>query len=250
MFGSHHPGFELEPDINEEIARERLFEVSEKYGLDIEDIDLEFDSTMPYNIMGRTSVSGYSSSDPKITVGESFVNASEAEQLKTMLHEGIHVKQFQNELGEWLMEEQNTSREFAVEAEKYSNSRNLEDIEGVTEVLTDNLLPFEAETGYPYEKRKKMSELEAKGFDVESELADSIGDEISGVMDDYREIYQSFDLGGIYIERGNFNGTEYTAILSGYGEPEEAVSDYLIDDLEENYSQMLEPENEITEYAV
>jgi hypothetical protein len=241
--GSFHPSFELEPNVKEAVAQKRLSEVSERYGLELEDIDVEFDSSMPYNVMGRTSVSGYSSNQPEITVGDSFLEASEPEQLKTMLHEGIHVKQFQGEVDNWLRDEFNASRDFVREVEKSSDPRYTEEIEGITEALTDTILPFDVGTGYPYEKRSKMSELESKGFDIESELVEDIEGEFNGLVEDYKQIYESFDLGGAYLEQGEFNGVEYTALAIGYEDGEAAVNEYLAESFDEDYSEMLEPDS-------
>lgn len=193
MFGNQNFGYQIDSNLKEEIARKKLSEVSEKYGLDIDDVEVEYDSTLPYNIMGRTSSSKYFDDSPKITVGESFLQASEPEKLKTILHEGIHVKQAKNEIDDWLEDEFNASNNFIREVEKSSDFRYEDDLEGITEVLTDTLLPFDVGTGYPYQKRKKEAELEAKGLDAEKELLDN-----SPIQSDYTSNLYSVEEYPIY----------------------------------------------------
>lgn len=229
MFGSHHFGFKLNHDIKEAVARKKFSEVSDRYGLDIDDVNVEFDDTLPYDVLGRTAMPRYSEDGLTVSVGEKFLEADERRQEKTMLHEGIHVKQFQDEVDEWLREEFNASEDFVREVEKSSDPLYEKEIEGITEVLTDTILPFEAGTGYPYEKRSKMSELNAKGIDVESELMQDIDEEFGSLAADYNNVYDSFEVGDLYIETGNFAGLEYAAVASGYENGECLVNEYLVE---------------------
>lgn len=219
----------IDPEIKQEIARQRLYEVNEKYNLGIEDVELEFDSTMPYNILGRT-VDDYGDGQ-KIVVGDSFLESSETEQLKTMAHEGFHVKQFRNEEVEWLEQEFDVSEEFSHHVEKAWRSGDEDEIEAITETVVDNLLPFDSNTGYPYEKKRKERELEAKGIDVESELVKDMEDELYGFTDELRQVYESFVSDDIYVETGSFAGMSYTAVAYEGSDSDiygfAAVADYL-----------------------
>lgn len=218
---------DMEPEVEKQVARQRLEEVSEEYNMDIEDVKLEFDYSLPQNIMGRTEYEpGYR---PKITVGPSFLDAPKNEQLKTMTHEGFHVKQFNGEDTEWLEQNFDVSDRFLDEVEKARRKGTEKEIEGITEVVTDNLMPFSAQTGYPYLKRQKEAELQNKGIDIESELVEDIQDEIDNLVGEYKEVYQSFEVGDVYMEAGELGDIEYSAMFVGYEEPESVVNDYLED---------------------
>jgi hypothetical protein len=229
----------LDAEIKEEIARKRLYEVSEKYNMGIEDVEVEFDSTLPYNVLGRTTKHRYSGSDPKVVVGDSFLEANEAEQLRTMAHEGFHVKQFRDEETNWLQNEFGISQDFSREVDKAWKYGDVSDIEGITELVVDNLMPF-GSSGYPYEKKKKEKELEAKGIDVESELVEDIENEIYGIIDEYKQVWNSFEQGGLYFEEGSIGDFSYTAVSLGEYEPEEKINEYLGEILTEDYEEMLE----------
>lgn len=216
---------DVDTGVEKEVARQRLEEVSEEYNMGLENVDLEFDYSLPRNVMGQTEYNpGYGT---KIRVGPSFLNASKPEQLKTMLHEGFHFKQFEGEDIDWLAQNTNASDELLNEVKKARTIGTEEEIEGITEVVTDQLLPFNAGTGYPYLKRKKKSELKQKGIDVESELVQDIEDEINSVIDNYKEVYESFSNGNIYLEHGEVDGVGYSAITVGYDDGEQIVNDYL-----------------------
>lgn len=230
---------EIDAELKEEIARKRIHEVSEKYNMGIEDVEVEFDSTMPYNILGRTTTRRYGDSDPKVVVGDSFLEANEAQQLRTMAHEGFHVKQFRGEETDWLQEEFGVSDDFSREVERAWQTGKVDEIEGITEVVVDNLLPF-GSSGYPYKKRAKEKELEAKGIDVESELVEDIEDEIYGLIYEYKQVWNSFEQDGLYIEEGTVGDFSYTAVSLGEYEPEEKINEYLGELLTEDYEKMLE----------
>jgi len=202
-------------------------------------VNLEFDSSLPYNVLGRTSVPRYSNDEITVSVGDKFFEMGDKQQYKTILHECIHVKQFRDEIDEWLEDKFNASDEFIREVEKSSNPLYRKDVEGITEVLTDTILPFDVGTGYPYEKRRKDAELEAKGFDVESELVENMEDEFDRLIDNYKNIYSSFEIGSLYIENGEFNGKDYLAIIPDGGES--SVNEYLTEiSSEEDYTDFLE----------
>lgn len=248
MFQSLHPGDWLDPETKKAVAEKKLQDVSEKYGLDIaDDVDLVFDSSLPYNVLGRTSMPRYSENGVTVSVGDQFFELDEKRQEKTMLHEGIHVKQFRDEIDNWLKNQFNASDEFIQEVERSSDPLYEKDIEGITEVLTDTILPFDAGTGYPYEKRSKISELESKGFDVESELADDIENEFNELVENYKEVYESFEFGELYFETGSFGGAEYTALVTGYDDGEKAVNEYLTDfEPEDDYSGLFDSEYKLS----
>lgn len=224
MLGSHHPGFQLDPDVKDAVARKKFTEVSEEYGLEADDVKVEFDSSLPYNVLGRTEMPRYSDDEVTIKVGDRFMEADEYQQEKTMVHEGIHSLQFKNEVDDWLREEFNASESFIREVERSSDPLYEKEIEGITEVLTDNILPFDVGTGYPYEKRMKQDELEAKGFDVESELMDDIDDELESIGDDYFQVYQTFEVGNVYMEKGSIGDLDYTMITVG-----DDITDYRLE---------------------
>lgn len=217
---------EIEEDLQAEIAKKQLREVSEKYNLDVEDVDVEFDPTLPYEVMGRTHM-GRGRQDPKITVGKSFLNANEYKQLETMTHEGIHVLQDRNQISDWLANNFDTSEKFIEEVKQASQSRDIQEIEGITEVIKDNILLFETSTGYPYEKQKKEAELRSKGLDPRSELVEDIEDEMNGLIDNYKQVDNSFEEGDIYVEQGSFADFDYNAVMIGYDDPEADLNEYL-----------------------
>lgn len=240
---------EIDADLKEEVARERMHEVSDKYNMGLEDVEVEFDSTLPYNVLGRTTTRRYSESDPKVVVGDSFLEASETEQLRTMAHEGFHVKQFRDEETDWLQNEFGVSQDFSQEVDRAWRSGEVSEIEGITEVVVDNLMPF-GSSGYPYEKRAKEKELEAKGIDVESELVDDIEDEIYGIVDQYKEVWNSFEQGDLYFENGSIGDFSYTAISLGEYQPEEKINEYLGEFLTEDYEEILEEDYSPTSLAI
>lgn len=230
----------IDDEVKEELARKRLYEVSDRYNMGIEDVEVEFDSTLPYNVLGRTTLR-YGGSDPKVVVGDRFLEASEAEQLRTMAHEGFHVKQFNGEEVEWLQNEFGVSEDFSREVNRAWDRGDIQDIEGITEVVVDSLMPF-GSSGYPYEKRKKQRELEAKGIDVQSELVDDIEEEIYSVIDRYKDTWNSLESGEFYFEEGRIGDIHYTAVSIGEYEPEERVNEYLgeLAVETEDYEEMLE----------
>lgn len=240
---------EVDPELKEEIARKRIREVSDKYNMGIEDVEVEFDSTLPYNILGRTTASRYGNSEPKVVVGESFLEANEVEQLRTMAHEGFHVKQFRDEETDWLQDEFGVSEDFSREVERAWQTGKVDEVEGITEVVVDKMLPF-GSSGYPYQKRAKEKELEAKGIDVESELVEDIEDEIYGVIDEYKEVWNSFEHGDLYFEEGAVGGFSYTAVSLAEYEPEDKINEYLGEILTEDYDKMLEKDYSSTSFAV
>lgn len=248
MFQSLHPGDWLDPETKKAVAEKKLQEVSERHGLGItDDVNLVFDNSLPYKVLGRTSMPRYSEEGITVSVGDQFFELDERKQEKTMLHEGIHVKQFQNEIDEWLENEFNASEEFIKEVENSSDPLYEKDIEGITEVLTDTILPFDLGTGYPYEKRSKMSELESKGFDVESELVDDIENEFNELVESYKEVYESFEFGEFYFETGRLNGVRYNALVAGYDDTEKAVNEYLMDvELEDDYSGLFDSDYKLS----
>lgn len=229
---------EIDADLKEEVARKRMHEVSDKYNMGLEDVEVEFDSTLPYHVLGRTTTKRYSDSDPKVVVGDSFLEADELEQLRTMAHEGFHVKQFRGEEADWLENEFGVSQDFSREVERAWRSGDIGEIEGITEVVVDNLMPS-GNSGYPYEKRVKEKELEAKGIDVESELVDDIESEMYGLVDEYKEVWNSFEEGDLYFEEGRLANFSYTAISLGVYEPEEEINEYLGELISEDYEEMI-----------
>ena len=230
MFGSAATKNWIDPELSEELAKQRLETVSEKYGMDVEDVDVNFDPNIPYNVLGRTVDQG---SHQEIKVGRRFVEASEYEQLETMAHEGFHVKQFRGDEIDWLQNEFGASDELSREVRKSWNSGDISEIEGITEVVVDHLMPFETSSGYPYEKRMKQNQLEARGIDVESELTQRIDNEIDRFVEGYKDVYSSFETDSLYVETGEIGAASYIGI-SYEEDPEQSINSYLAEKLTES----------------
>lgn len=228
---------DVKPSVKEEIAKKRVKDVADRYNLDVgsELQDVEVDYLGPYTL-GQASWNG----DTKISFDRNnFFSQSKEQQELTALHELLHVKQFNQSLGDWASENFDISPEFREELD--AGYKNRADMEGEVELLIDKMVDTDF-GAYPYWKRQKETELEAKGIDVESELVNDIEELENEVLDQYRQIYSQFKLPGIYHETGSYEGMEYEFSIIGsdsiYGE--EVVEDYL-----ETISEILEPEKAI-----
>lgn len=216
----------------QELLEEQVFQVAEQYGLEIkEELDEIGVRYLGKYVNARTSWEG---SDLRIDFdSQNFFKKTEAEQKRIMLHELIHVKQFNNSLSDWTREQFDISDGFA---EKLENTiwEDVRSIEGETELILSNLFP-EMNSSYPYELESKQRELEGANIDVDSELTREVEEMTEEIVARYREVEESWSEENIYIEKGSINGFEYEVAVTGeeIGNAEEKVSDYIEEKVEE-----------------
>ncbi|QGA80444.1 hypothetical protein [Candidatus Nanohalobium constans] len=210
-------------DPREEELRERVREVAEKYGLEIEneldDVGVKYLGTY---VNAQTSLEG-----PKLRIdfdSHNFFKQSEKRQRRIILHELIHVKQFNNSLSDWAENEFDVSDEVA---EKLDGTiwEDVRSVEGETELLLSSFFP-EQDSSYPYAQSSKEREFD--GIDLDSEFDSNTEDELDDIIDEYKLKEDSWDEDGLYIEEGEFKGVEYSvAVIGSYESPEEKVDEYL-----------------------
>lgn len=248
------PSRTIEPAIKEEIARTRVNEISEKYGLDLDgeldDIDTGYlDGAIARTVSDRDGVS--------VVFDENdFFDKSKTEQELTTLHELLHVKQFNNSLGDWAQNERGASREFANELD--TGYKTVGDLEGEVESITGEVFPYSLPSAYPYQKAKKQQEFEQKGFDLQDELFEDAKQEVENSYElPGAEIYDFAIEDGFYYETGSIGGFEYEFMAVGdkmglYG-PElaesyrEWISDYVKPEKDQGDTEYLEGYDTITE---
>lgn len=206
--------------------------MAEEYGLDVEkELDKVGVKYLGTYVSARTSKQG-----PDLRIdfdSHNFINKTREEQNRTVLHELIHVKQFNNSLGKWASEEFNVSEEFSDKLDG-TICEDVKSIEGETEMILSTLIP-EQEVSYPYAKSQKQLELESDGIDAESELMDEIEEEAGQIMDEYREIENIQIEENIYVEEGSIIGEDYTVAVLGEEAPTKGpkqVEEYLTEQVE------------------
>ncbi|MFB6100418.1 MAG: hypothetical protein ABEK16_04035 [Candidatus Nanohalobium sp.] len=216
----------------EEKIRERVFQVAEDYGLDIEqELDEVGVKYLGTYVNARTSKAG-----SKLRIDFDFRNffkQSEEEQRRTILHELIHVKQFNNSLDEWAQDEFDVSDRFA---EKLDGTiwEGVKSVEGETELILSSFFP-EENSSYPYAESSKERELDSLGLDIDSEITDEIEDEAEEILDEYREIDNIEIEENSYLEEGSIGDFDYSVAVMGEDAPEKGprqVEDYLTGEIE------------------
>lgn len=204
-----------------------VFQVAEDYGLDVEEeLDEVGVKYLGTYVNARTSKHG-----PELRIDldfHNFFNQSEEEQRRTILHELIHVKQFNNNLHEWAKQEFDISEDFA---EKLDGTiwEDVKSVEGETELILSSFFP-ENDSSYPYAQSAKERELESLGLDIESEITNEIEQEADEILGEYREIQDVEVEDNIYKEKGSIAGLDYeVAVLSDEAENEgpKKVEEYL-----------------------
>lgn len=210
MIGSSHR-LDIKPSVKEEIAKKRVKETVENYNLDI-DGEIE-DIEVGYLPGANAATVPEKDGASLIFDEENFFNSSEAKQQRTTLHELLHVKQFNDTLGEWAYNERGVSEDFAQELD--TGYKTVKDLEGEVEMITDRIFSSSLPSPYPYEKANKQSEFKRKGFDIDSELADQIEEAGNEILNQYRDVDYSGTLESIYAESGSFAGIEYDFIYIG-----------------------------------
>ncbi|MFB6244775.1 MAG: hypothetical protein ABEJ03_00320 [Candidatus Nanohaloarchaea archaeon] len=209
MIGAINPGFPSERDRNLE---KRVLEVGEEFGLDVSDAvgSIEAKYLGGYT-NARTSFGGEDISLEFDTA--SFFHKDEERQERIILHELLHVKQAQNELGRWAAEEFDVSREFASELQD-TIWEDVRSIEGEAELLLSSLFP-EQESAYPRAMEEKKKSLEAKGLDVDTEITEEVEEMEEEAVQHYRRV-QDVEVGdNIYLEEGEIGGIEYRVAVMG-----------------------------------
>jgi hypothetical protein len=219
----------------EKSLEEKVLQVAEDYGLEIED---ELDDVgvryLGTYVNARTSKAG---SKMRIDFdSHNFFQMPEERQRRTILHELIHIKQFNNSLDEWAREEFDVSEKFA---EKLDGTiwEGVKSVEGETELILSSFFP-EEDSSYPYAESSKESELENLGLDIESEITEEIEDEAEEILDEYRDIESSEKEGSVYMEEGSIGEIDYAVAVMGEDAGPEDVEDYLVDEIGEE----LDPE--------
>lgn len=184
---------------------QQVEQVAEEFNLEIEE---ELDEVGVKYLGGYTNART-SKTGAKTRIdfdSQSFFDKTEKRQKRIILHELIHVKQFENQLSDWAEKEFGVSEKFSDELED-TIWQDVRDIEGETEILLSTLFP-EEQSSYPYHKQAKQRELESKGIDVEEEMQH----EENSL---YREV-DSIEIGeNIYREEGVLNNEEYTVAVIG-----------------------------------
>lgn len=225
-----------------EDVRKRVFQVAEDYGLDVgEELDKVGVKYLGTYVNARTSKQG-----PSLRIdfdSENFFKMSEEEQRRTILHELIHIKQFNNSLDEWAAEEFDVSEEFA---EKLDGTiwEDVKSVEGETELILSSFFPEEG-SSYPYAQDSKEKEMESLGLDIESEITDEIDEEAEEILDEYREIENIEVDGDLYLEEGSIGGIDYSVALIGEEASEEGprkAEEYLKAEIEKEIEYGASPE--------
>ena len=175
-----------------------------------------------------------------------FFNQSEERQRRTILHELIHIKQFNNSLSDWACNEFDVSDEVA---EKLDGTiwEDVRSVEGETELLLSTFFP-EQESTYPYAQSRKETEFE--GIDLEDEI---------GIDEDdhsiYREIEEITVEDNIYIEEGTLNGEDYSvAVMSdytveeGFQKAQEYIQNEIANDVEYGPENQADTSSDFDEY--
>lgn len=207
----------------EERLEKKVNDVAESFGMDISDElgGIEVSYLQP-NVNAQTFTEN---GQVKISFNSSnFFEKSESQRERIILHELVHVKQFNHSLHEWASDRFNVSDDFKEELMD-SIWEDVRDIEGETEMIVSNLM--DGKGSYPHEKVAKENELASKGFDIDSELSQDIEEEMDQL---YKEV-SNVEVGeNIYIEEGEIDGVEYTVAVMGEYAPEKGpaqVESYL-----------------------
>ena len=219
-----------------EKLEERVQKVAKEYGLDIDD---ELDE-VGVKYLGTYVNAQASRQGPDFRIdfdSNNFFQQSEERQRRTILHELIHIKQFNNSLSDWAKEEFDASDDLA---EKLDGTiwEDVRSIEGETELILSNFFP-EEESTYPYAQSRKETEFGEIDLEDEFDTEENLED----IMDEYKVEEDSWKEEDLYIEEGQFQGEDYTVAVFGADKPEETVEEYLVETF--NYG---EHNPEIPEY--
>lgn len=227
--------------------RKRVFQVARDYSLDIEgELDQIGVNYLGTYVNARTKKEG---GRVKIDFdSHNFFQLSKERQRRTILHELIHVKQFNNSLDDWAKQEFDVSEDFA---EKLDGTiwEDVKSVEGETELILSSFFPDE-DSSYPYAQGFKRREFESDGIDIDSEITQQIEEETEEILNKYREIENIEVEENIYIEEGSIGETNYKiAIVGGnalqYGPKQ--VENYLEEEIEEpDYSHVSNTDNYVS----
>ncbi len=161
-------------------VQDRVNRVSEEFGLEagseIDRIEIDY---LPQDILAQTRFNG--ARTELVFNRHRFSRIPEVEKRRTVLHELLHVKQFNNTLSDWLRQRFGVSEEFV----KEMSGRTVSDMEGEVELIIDKILPQDLPSSYPHEKERRERELKQKGIDPETELMEDIEKMEQEVMDAY-----------------------------------------------------------------
>jgi hypothetical protein len=214
-------------DFRQEEIERKVFQVAEEYGLDVEkELDEVGVKYLGTYVNARTSKAG---SKMRIDFdSHNFFQMPEERQRRTILHELIHVKQFNDSLDSWAQDEFDVSEDFA---EKLSGTiwEGVKSVEGETELILSSFFP-EEDSSYPYAQSSKESELENLGLDIDSEITEEIEEEAEDILEGYREIEDSWEEGEVYMEEGSIGDVEYSVAV--FGGDEEVAEEYLKGEIE------------------
>jgi len=220
----------------QEELEERVQRVAEDYGLEIEaELDEVGVKYLGTYINAQASKQG---TNFRIDFDSTnFFKMDEERQRRTILHELIHIKQFNNSLSNWAKKEFDASEELA---DKLDGTiwEDVRSVEGETELILSNFFP-EEESSYPYAQSRKEKEFE--GIDLEEEF--DTEEDLEDIIDEYKVEADSWKEEDLYVEEGEFKGEEYSVVVFGADNPEDKVEEYLVDTF--NYG---EHQPEIPEY--
>jgi len=220
----------------QEELEERVQRVAEDYGLEIEaELDEVGVKYLGTYINAQASKQG---TNFRIDFDSTnFFKMDEERQRRTILHELIHIKQFNNSLSNWAKKEFDASEELA---DKLDGTiwEDVRSVEGETELILSNFFP-EEESSYPYAQSRKEKEFE--GIDLEEEF--DTEEDLEDIIDEYKVEADSWKEEDLYVEEGEFKGEEYSVVVFGADNLEDKVEEYLVDTF--NYG---EHQPEIPEY--
>jgi len=155
-----------------------------------------------------------------------LVGKADYVQNHALVHENVHGLHFQDKLYDTLLDK-------GIENEDAGKLRTLVDQErsiqeGTTEFITHLLDPNSERVGRRF-YRDEMSQVEEM-LEGESEIVKQIEDTKDELIDEYRDVYEVGVADGIYMEKGEFAGQEYDAMVVGQGAQrhgEDIIRDYL-----------------------
>jgi len=147
-------------------------------------------------------------------------------QNHALVHENVHGLHFQDKLYDTLLDKGIENKDAGKLRTLVDQERSIQ--EGTTEFITHLLDPNSERVGRRF-YRDEMSQVEEM-LEGESQLVKEIEDTKDELINEYRDVYEVGVAEGIYMEKGEFAGQEYDAMVIGKGAQrhgEDIVQDYL-----------------------
>lgn len=193
MIGLHNQTPQIDGEIKEEIAKNKIKEVEDQFNLNIsQEIDnITYEPNLSYDQGAVAQTRANSNGQIEVAFGDSFFNnpgpdyLQDIRQKRTALHELIHVSDFSNRIDEDL-QRLGASQEFIQEWNTNPFYRSTEETEALTEITVDQLLEEDIGSAYPYDKRRKEKELQRKG--VDPQIDNSINQADNDLLQEMQEL--------------------------------------------------------------